>query len=104
LTDGPELLNRSTNACGFASIGIGEKVMREQIDVIYENGVLRPLDPLSGQFREHQHLTVTVEGAGESTHWLADADPTVSLEAVRKALGKATATIAQLISAERDER
>jgi predicted DNA-binding antitoxin AbrB/MazE fold protein len=78
--------------------------MREQIEVVYENGILRPLGTLSGQFREHQHLTVTVEEAQESTRWLADADPTVSLEAVRQALGKTPATIAQLIHAEREER
>jgi predicted DNA-binding antitoxin AbrB/MazE fold protein len=56
--------------------------MREQIEVVYENGILRPLGTLSGQFQEHQHLTVTVEDADESTRWLADADPTASLEAI----------------------
>ena len=35
--------------------------MREQIEGVYENGILRPLGTLSGQFQEHQHLTVTVE-------------------------------------------
>jgi predicted DNA-binding antitoxin AbrB/MazE fold protein len=78
--------------------------MREQIEVIYENGILRPLGTLSDQFQEHQHLTVTVEDADNSTDWLAGADPTVSLEAVRRALGKVPVTIAQLIHAEREER
>jgi predicted DNA-binding antitoxin AbrB/MazE fold protein len=78
--------------------------MREQIEVVYENGILRPLGTLSGQFQEHQHLTVTVEDAEEPIRWLADADPTVSLEAVRQALGKTPAAIAQLIHAEREER
>jgi predicted DNA-binding antitoxin AbrB/MazE fold protein len=78
--------------------------MREQIEVIYENGVLRPLGTLPAQFQEHQHLTVTVEDAGESTRWLADADPTASLEAVRRALARTPGTIAQLIHAEREER
>jgi len=78
--------------------------MREQIEVVYENGVLRPLGALSGQFQEHQHLTVTVEDADESSHWLADADPTASLESVRRALAKAPGTIAQMIHAEREER
>ena len=67
--------------------------MREQIEVIYENGVLRPLEALSGQFQEYQHLTVTVEDADESTRWLADADPTVSLEAVRRALGAGSSPV-----------
>lgn len=78
--------------------------MREQIEVIYENGVLRPLEALPSHFHEHQHLTVTVEDADEAADWLADADPTVSLEAVRRALAKTPGTIAQLVQAERDER
>ncbi len=78
--------------------------MREQIEVVFENGVLRPLGVLSGQFQEHQHLTVTVEDADESNRWLADADPTVILEAVRRALGKAPDTMAQMVHAEREER
>jgi predicted DNA-binding antitoxin AbrB/MazE fold protein len=78
--------------------------MREQIEVVYENGVLRPLGPLPGHLQEHQHLTVTIEGSDEAQPWLADADPTVSLDAVRQALGKAPGTLAQLVHAERDER
>jgi predicted DNA-binding antitoxin AbrB/MazE fold protein len=78
--------------------------MREQIEVVYENGVLRPLGSLPSQFHEHQHLTVTVEDVDESARWLADADPTVSLEAVRRALAKTPGTIAQLVHAERAER
>jgi len=34
--------------------------MRERIEVVYENGVLRPLGSLPGWFREHQQLTVTI--------------------------------------------
>ena len=78
--------------------------MREQIEVVYENGALRPLEPLPGQFQEHQRLTITVEDASQSTRWLAGADSTISLEAVRQALGKAPGTMAQLIHAEREER
>ena len=33
---------------------------------------------LSGQFHEHQHLTVTIEDTDESARWLADADPTAT--------------------------
>jgi hypothetical protein len=78
--------------------------MREQIEVVYANGILRPLETLAGLLQEHQHLTVTVEDADESARWLADADPRASLEAVRQALGKSPATIAQLVHAEREER
>lgn len=38
--------------------------MHEQIEVVYENGVLRPLDPLPLKLREHSHLTVTIESGG----------------------------------------
>ena len=78
--------------------------MREQIEVVYETGVLHPLEALPGHFQEHQHLTVTVEDADETAGWLADADPAVSLETVRRALAKTPGAIAQLVRAERDER
>lgn len=78
--------------------------MREQIEVVYENGVLRPVGTLRSHFQEHQHLTVTVEDNDETAGWLADADPTVSLDVVRRALAKTRGTIAQVVRAERDER
>jgi predicted DNA-binding antitoxin AbrB/MazE fold protein len=78
--------------------------MREQIEVVYENGVLRPLAALPRQYREHQHLTIAIEDTDASEDWLADADPMVSLEAVRQALAKVSGALAQLIHAERDGR
>lgn len=44
--------------------------MHEQIEVVYENGVLRPLSPLSLQLREHARFTVTIESSGRA---IADA-------------------------------
>ena len=35
--------------------------MHQQVEVVYENGVLRPLEPLPPQLQEHQHLTVTID-------------------------------------------
>src|ERR1700722_19564194 len=61
-----------------------EELMHEQVEVVYENGVFRPLGVLPGQFQEHQHLTVTIENHSGDEGWLAAADPTVSLEAVRR--------------------
>lgn len=78
--------------------------MHEPIEVIYENGMLRPLAPLPGQYHEHQHLTVTIEEADETAGWLADADPTVSLDAVRQALSKIPGPLSELVRAEREER
>jgi len=77
--------------------------MREQIEVVFENGVLRPLVALSGHFQEQQRLTVIIED-GAVRDWLADADPTVSLDAVRQSLSKAPTTLAQMVRAEREER
>jgi predicted DNA-binding antitoxin AbrB/MazE fold protein len=37
------------------------QTMHEQIEVIYENGVFRPLTPLPTRIREHARLTVIIE-------------------------------------------
>ncbi len=37
--------------------------MRKQVEAIYENGVLRPLEPLT--LNEHQRVTVTIAEAAE---------------------------------------
>lgn len=87
--------------------------MRQQVEVVYENGVLRPLSPLPGPPREHQHLTVTIDApdtweARLDTACVAaakrDADPTVSLEEVRRILAKVPGTLAEAVIAEREER
>jgi predicted DNA-binding antitoxin AbrB/MazE fold protein len=78
--------------------------MHEQIEVVYENGVLRPLGPLPGHLREHQRLMVTIAGPNGDDDWLADADSTASLDAVRQALSKVSGTLAQWVHAERAER
>jgi predicted DNA-binding antitoxin AbrB/MazE fold protein len=87
--------------------------MPEQIEVVYENGVLRPLGPLPAGLREHQHLTVTIDASGAlndrldaaclaAARW--GADPSVSLEEVRSILAKVPGTLAQAAIAEREER
>ena len=78
--------------------------MYEQSEVVYKNGVLRRLGPLPGHLREHQRLTVAIAGPNGNDDWLADADPTVSLEAVRRALSKVSGTLAGWVHAEREER
>ena len=78
--------------------------MREQIEVVYENGVLRPIAALPRQFHENERLIVTIENLAAPVGWLANADPTVSPESVRTALGKTPGTLAQMIHAEREER
>ena len=78
--------------------------MHERIEVVYENGVLRPLGALPLTLHERQHLTVSIEISEEGNDWLADADPAVSLESVRRALSKAPGSLAQMVHDEREER
>jgi predicted DNA-binding antitoxin AbrB/MazE fold protein len=78
--------------------------MQGQFEVVYENGVLRPLTPLPLPLQEHQHLTVTIETPNGASGWLADADATVSLESVRQALAKVPGTLAQWVHDEREDR
>lgn len=87
--------------------------MHEPIEVVYENGVLRPLGPLPPQLQEHQHFLVTIDTPNAledrlDTACLAaakrDAALTVSLEEVRRILAKVPGTLAQAVSTEREER
>lgn len=89
------------------------EVMHEHIEVVYENGVLRPLGPLPPELQEHQHLTVTIDTPGAREDRLdaaclaaarRDADPSVSLEEVRNILARVPGTLAQAAIAEREER
>jgi predicted DNA-binding antitoxin AbrB/MazE fold protein len=78
--------------------------MREQIEVVYENGVLRPLGPLPAFITDKQRFTVIINGTNGPENWLADADPRVSLEAVRQSLARVQGTLALAVHAEREER
>jgi predicted DNA-binding antitoxin AbrB/MazE fold protein len=87
--------------------------MHEPIEVVYENGVLRPLGPLPSQLREHQHLTVTINTPDSLKDRLdvvclaaaeRDADPTVSLDEVRRILAKVPGTLSQAVIVEREDR
>ena len=46
--------------------------MREQVKVIFENGVFKPLAPVPPSVKDRQKLTMTVEETNASTDWLAD--------------------------------
>jgi predicted DNA-binding antitoxin AbrB/MazE fold protein len=78
--------------------------MQERIEVVYENGVLRPVGTMPRALRERQRLTVLIEAPEPDDDWLADANPAVSLEVVRRILGKAPNTLAQMVHDEREER
>jgi predicted DNA-binding antitoxin AbrB/MazE fold protein len=87
--------------------------MHQQIEVVYENGVLRPLGPLPDQMQEHQRYTVTIDLPGGRASQVdaacvaaaaREADLAVSLEEVRRVLAKVQGTLAEAVFAEREER
>jgi predicted DNA-binding antitoxin AbrB/MazE fold protein len=87
-----------------------------QVDAVYENGVLRPLQPLD--LKEHEHVLVSVlktaptlgrsslavEYVEQIKRELQDAEPIPGLEEVRRRLAKIPGSMAAEIIAERGER
>lgn len=78
--------------------------MSEQIDVVYEHGLLRPLGPLPEGIREHQRLTVTIEDVGPAAAGPDAGDAAASLDAVRQALAKIPGSLADAVTADREDR
>jgi predicted DNA-binding antitoxin AbrB/MazE fold protein len=85
--------------------------MTKSLNVVYENGVLRPLEPLD--LREHQRVTIVLKDEAASEPWLDDeyvaacaleADEEVSLAQVRAALAKIPGTLTEDFVAEREDR
>jgi predicted DNA-binding antitoxin AbrB/MazE fold protein len=87
--------------------------MSKQLDVIYENGVFRPLEPVD--VPEHQRMTITIPEVvigpaeeewfdAEYERWVAArVKEDVSLEAVRQALSKIPGSLTADFLAERAE-
>jgi predicted DNA-binding antitoxin AbrB/MazE fold protein len=89
--------------------------MPQQVDAIYENGVLRPLQPLD--LTEHERVLVSVvKNSASARSSLAveyierlrreqqDAEPAPGLEEVRRRLAKIPGSMAAEIISERGER
>jgi predicted DNA-binding antitoxin AbrB/MazE fold protein len=87
--------------------------MKQHFEAVYENGVLRPLEPL--QLRDSEKVTVTIHACftepGEE-EWLdtdlrieaeKNADPAVTLQEVRAALATIKGAMADTVIAERGE-
>lgn len=81
--------------------------MTKRVEAIYENGVLRPLEPVN--LPEHHRVTVTLSEPEED--WLdtefmdscaAEVTERVGLEEVRRILSKVPDSLAEAIIAERD--
>jgi len=85
--------------------------MTRNLQAVYENGVLRPLEPLD--LREKQIVNLTISDGAPQEPWLdaeclaacaGEADDTVSLDEVRAALAKIPGSLTEDFIAERDER
>jgi len=86
-----------------------------QVDAVYENGVLRPLQPLD--LREHEQVLVSVVKPADQgrpnlaaefiegvKRVLQDAAPAPGLEEVRRRLAKVPGSMADDIVSDRGER
>ena len=87
--------------------------MALQVDAVYENGVLRPLQPLD--LEEHERVVVSVEKAWAEPDGLdveyinrikteLGDEPAPGLEEVRRRLSKIPGSMAEVIIAERGDR
>lgn len=83
--------------------------MKQEIDAIYENGLFRPLEPLS--LPDQQRVVLTVE-SGADQDWLdqeavawatSEGDPSIPLEEVRKRLARIEGSLADVVISERGE-
>jgi predicted DNA-binding antitoxin AbrB/MazE fold protein len=87
--------------------------MALQVDAVYENGVLRPLQPLD--LEEHERVVVSVEKTSPEADGLdveyinqirreLGDEPPPGLEEVRRRLSKIPGSMAEVIIAERGDR
>jgi predicted DNA-binding antitoxin AbrB/MazE fold protein len=84
--------------------------MTQSLRAVFEQGVLRPLEPLS--LKEHQQVTVTLSDP-ENGDWAdmaflraieSEADESVTLDQVRAGLAKIRGSMTDDFRRERDER
>ena len=83
--------------------------MKQRIDAVYENGLLRPLAPL--HLADHEQVSVTVETAGgddwldhDALEWAKqEGDSSIPLDDVRQRLQKLNGSLSDLVIAERGE-
>ena len=96
------------------SVRLHWRRMQKTFGAVYENGVLRPLEPL--RLAEHQCVSLTID---ETPVAVTDDDlldhellssleneelPEITLEAVRAALAKIPGSMTAVFAAEREER
>ncbi|MGA2713113.1 MAG: antitoxin family protein [Bryobacteraceae bacterium] len=86
--------------------------MEKTVQAVYENGVLRPLEPLP--LGERQQVTVTISDAVDlspnhpllvsSEEWLDSAQDDIGLDEVRRALSTIHGSLSEAVIEERRER
>ena len=83
--------------------------MRQRFDAVFENGLLRPLEPLN--LSDHERVSLIVE-SGEDADWLdhdaikwaqEEGDPGIPLEDVRRSLAKTSEPLSDVVISERGE-
>jgi predicted DNA-binding antitoxin AbrB/MazE fold protein len=83
--------------------------MKQRIDAVYENGLLRPLEPLN--LPDRQPVSLIVE-TSSNEDWLdhdavawakSEGDPNISLDDVRRRLAKLSGSLSDVVIAERGE-
>ena len=83
--------------------------MLDRVEVIYENGVLRPLQPLP--LAEHEHVLVSVARTIDED-WLdqpfmnacaVEGEASVTLDEVRRAMSKIHGSMDEAIDADRGD-
>lgn len=86
--------------------------MEKTVQAVYEDGVLRPLEPI--QLEDRQEVTVTISDQGNiprnhpllasSDEWASAAGDQVSLDEVRRSLASIRGSLSEAVIEERRDR
>ncbi len=100
----PYRINRGAMPCSIR--------MEKTVQAVYEDGVLRPLEPIL--LEERQEVTVTISDQGNiprdhpllasSDEWASAAGDPVSLDEVRRALAPIRGSLSEAVIEERRDR
>ena len=81
-------------------------IMSKRLEAVYENGVLRPLQPLG--LADQQHVLVTVSEISDYQAWakaqLREIGPAPGLEAIQRQLASIPGSMSDFVIEERGER
>lgn len=86
--------------------------MEKTVQAVYEDGVLRPLEPIS--LENHQEVTIKISDENDilrdqplvasPEEWAGAAGDTVSLDEVRRALATIRGSLSEVVLEERRDR